>query len=360
MKVTIVGSGNGGCAIAAVLSMKGHDVSILKLGHHIHNENFYSLQKTKTIRLLGIEGEGTFTLLNVTTDPQEAINGADSIFIFYVTNYHSIVAEKICPYLLEHQCVILGPGYLGSLIFERTMRSMNNSKIPLFAELETLPYSSRIIKPGVVNISSRNIRHPFASYPSSRAHEIVEKLTPLIGTVFKRHHLIEVALHNPNLAIHTLGVLMNISRVEHPNKDFALYKDGFTPSMWNLVAQLDGEKMDVLERLNLPRIPYFDAFRFRTFEDVTIDSIKGFMHYANEAPAGPFSVNNRYITEDVPMGLGLLHSLGVMLGVKTPICDSLINIASSLIPERDFWSESRTIPSIWEGALDDLINKLIQ
>ncbi len=360
MKVTVVGSGHGGCAFAAVLAMKGHDVSILKLGHSIHTDNFNMLHERKRIKLVGIEGDGEFPLSNVTTDVQSALDGSDVIFVYYVTNYHPLVAEKISPFLYDKQIVILGPGYLGSLIFEKFLKELGKDRLPLFAELETLPFSSRIVKPGVVHISSRNVRHPFASYPASRSNEIVDRLKPLIGICFPRNHLIEVALHNPNLAIHTLGVLLNISRVENPNRDFAMYKDGFTPSMWNLVAKLDGEKMDVLEKLGLPRISYFDAFRFRTFDDTTIDALKGFRHYADEAPSGPFSINNRYITEDVPMGLGLLHSLGNLIDVNTPICDSLINIATALIPDRNFWSESRTIHSLWDGSLEDLIKKLTQ
>lgn len=358
MKVTVVGCGNGGCAFAAVLAMKGHEVNILKIGHSIHNENFYALRERRSIKLSGIEGNGEFPLCDVTTDPHEALNNTEVVFVYYVTNFHQLVAEKISPFLNEEQIIILGPGYLGSLIFEKVLRSVGKTKLPLFAELETLPFSSRITKPGEVNISSRNVRHPFASYPANRSGEIVDKLFPLIGTCFPRHHIIEVALHNPNLAIHTLGVLLNISRVENTRKDFAMYKDGFTPSMWNLVAKLDGEKMDVLQELNLSRIPYFDAFRFRTFEDVSIDALEGFMHYADEAPTGPFTIDNRYITEDVPMGLGLLHSLGEILGVNTPICDGLINIASALIPYRNFWSEARTIHSVWDGTLDDLISRL--
>lgn len=358
MKITIVGSGNGGCAFSAVLARKGYDVAILKLGHNVHNDNFKILQKRKKIKLSGIEGEGVFPLSEVTTDVQRALDGADVVFIYYVTNYHPIVAEKIAPYLHEKQLVILGPGYLGSLIFERALRSIGKTKVPLFAELETLPFSSRITQPGEVMISSRNVHHPFATFPSSRSTEVMEKLTQLIGICFKRNNIIEVALHNPNLVIHTLGVLLNISRVENSKKDFAMYKDGFTPSMWNLVEKLDGEKMDVLGKLNLPRISYFDAFRFRTFEDTSIDAHEGFMHYADEAPAGPFSIDNRYVTEDVPMGLGLLHSLGDFLNVDTPICNSLMNIATALIPSRNFWQESRTIQSVWDGSLKELLERI--
>jgi opine dehydrogenase len=358
MKIGIVGSGHGGCAMAAVLTMHGHEVNIVKLGKTIHNENFRVLQKRKMIRLSGIEGEGEFPLAQVTTDPSKTIPEVELVLIYYVSNYHSMVAERLAPYLHKEQSVILNPGYMGSLLFEKAMKVAGNMSTPLFAEFETLPYSCRIEQPGSVRIASRNVRHPFATYPASRAQEFVRHFGHVLGECIPRRHLLEVALHNPNLVIHTIGVLMNVALVEEPNRNFAMYRDGFSPSMWKLIMKLDEEKMDVLEKLGAPRISYFDEFRLRTFENTTIDSLEGFQHYASEAPDGPFSVDHRYVTEDVPMGLGLLHSLGQATGISTPICDSLINIANAFLPHHDFWAEARTIEFLWDGTLEEMLEVL--
>ena len=358
MKVAIVGSGHGGCAMAAALAMRDHRVSIVKLGKAIHVENFQILQKRKVIRLSGIEGNGEFPLDKVTMDPAEALPRAELVLVYYVSNYHEFVAERCAPYLHKGQIVVLNPGYAGSLLFEKQMKAAGNTSMPLFGEFETLPYSSRITEPGTVAIVSRNVRHPFATYPASRAGELVERLEPVLGKCVPRKHLLEVALHNPNLVIHTLGVLMNVSVVEHPDKTFAMYRDGFSPARWNVVKALDEEKMNVLESLDAPRVPYFDEFRLRTFEDISVDGLEGFKHYASEAPDGPFTIEHRYVTEDVPMGLGLLHSLGRATGIETPICDSVINIANALLPSHDFWQEARTLDKIWNGTLNELLDVL--
>jgi opine dehydrogenase len=39
---------------------------------------------------------------------------------------------------------------------------------------------------------------------------------------------------------------------------------------------------------------------------------------------GPFNINNRYVTEDVPVGCHVYHELGKKFGVPTPIIDSMI------------------------------------
>ena len=360
MKIAIVGGGHGGCAMAAVLAMQGHQVTIVKLGTALHTENFKVLRERKSICLTGIAGQGEFPLDQVTNEPAEVIPQAEIVLVFYVANYHPMVAKRLAPYLHEGQTVVINPGYAGSLFFVKEMRALGNTSSPLFAEFETLPYSSRILEPGTVWISSRNVRHPFSTYPASRAKELIKQLKPVLGECIPRQHILEVALHNPNLVIHTIGVLMNVALVEHPKKKFAMYRDGFSSSTWKLVFKLDKEKMDVLEKLGAPRIPYFDEFRLRTFEDTSIDGFQGFKHYASEAPDGPFAVEHRYITEDVPMGLGLLHSLGQATGVPTLVCDSLINIADVLLPKYKFWAELRTIESLWDGTLDDLLKVLTE
>jgi len=343
--------------MAAVMSMRGHEVSIIKLTTAIHNENFEALQK-KPIRLSGIEGEGEFPLDRVTREPSEAIPDAELVLIYYVSNYHEFVAKRISPYLHDKQGVVLNPGYGGSLILEREMRAVGKSKMPIFSEFETLPYSCRIVEPAQVNISSKNVRHPFATYPSSRAAEFVDRFQPVLGELVPRKNIFEVSLHNPNLLIHTTGIIMNAAQVEHPDKRFAMYRDAFSKSIWKLIGQLDTEKMDVLEKIGCPRTPYTDEFRLRTFKDTSVDFKEGFKHYANEAPGGPFSVDHRYVTEDVPMGLGLLHSLGKATGVATPICDSLIHIADAMLPHRSIWDELRTVEKLWDAGFAELLEAL--
>jgi len=358
MKITIVGSGHGGCAMAAVQAMRGHKVNIIKLSQAIHNENFALLRQRRTIQLSGMEGSGEFPLGQVTNEPSEAVPDAELVLVYYVANYHPMVAERLAPHLQRDQCVVLNPGYGGSLLFEKALKAAGNDSIPLFAEFETLPYSCRINAPGSVRIESLNVRHPFAAYPASRSREFIDRFSSVLGECPPRTHLLEVALHNPNLLIHTIGVLMNVALVENEDRPIHMYRDGFPPSMRNLIRRLDDDKMDVLEKLGAPRVPYFDEFQARTFLERDEDFQAGFMHYASEAPGGPYSVDHRYVTEDVPMGLVLLHSLGEAAGVPTPVCDSLVHIASGFLPEHDFWAEGRTMESLWDGSLEELLETL--
>jgi opine dehydrogenase len=50
----------------------------------------------------------------------------------------------------------------------------------------------------------------------------------------------------------------------------------------------------------------------------------------------------RYIQEDVPASLVPIASIGKMLGIETPIINSIITIASA-INGCDYWAEGRTV-----------------
>lgn len=128
--------------------------------------------------------------------------------------------------------------------------------------------------------------------------------------------------------------------------------------VWNMVESLDKEKMGVLEKVGLERLSYVEACKFRNFENQTIDAKEAFLTYAkNSSPKGPFVAGSRFITEDVPEGLVLLESLGLMLDVETPTCTGLINIASAALAT-DFRENARTVELLGKENLEKIIGTL--
>jgi opine dehydrogenase len=67
--------------------------------------------------------------------------------------------------------------------------------------------------------------------------------------------------------------------------------------------------------------------------------------FAVASSKGPFSMQDRYVTEDVPIGVTLTASLGRLLGVVTPTYDAIIHIAS-VVNETDYLESGRTLANL--------------
>ncbi|HEY4553728.1 MAG TPA: NAD/NADP octopine/nopaline dehydrogenase family protein [Bacillaceae bacterium] len=359
MNITIVGSGHGGSAAAACMSKDGHNVSMLKLSSR-PCDHFDRLKESRLISLQGIEGEGVFPLREVTHDPAEAIPDADIILVYYVSNYHEKLAKALAPYVHKNQIVYICPGYLGSVMFMNELKRIGREKeAPLFVEGETLPYSCRVTEPGTVKVYSKNYGHPIATLPADRVKEACSVLTPIIGHCIERENIAEVALHNPNLIMHTVGIALNAAYIENSNGNFSMYTEGFTPSTWKVAKELDQEKISVLNKIHATPRTYLDEFMVRTFENPSqYSKDEAFDIYAESVrDLRTDCVDNRYITEDVPIGLGLLHSLGKHLGVPTPVADSIITLAGTMVGE-DYFEQARTIESLGFANIEDLLQSI--
>ena len=341
MNVTIIGAGNGGYSHAFKIAQRGHDVTLVKTSHAMHEESFDAVLRNGGIWAIDDtdNGKKSFVDVKASRNIEESVKSAEIILVITQSLQHASLGKVIGPFLIPQQLLVVMPGYMGSVYFRQ------NCVVDdvIFAEGESLPYDARIVEPGVVQILFQNVRNPLAFMPAVEKENGLAKMKKLLERFYLRESIVESALHNPNLIVHTIGAIMNAARIEYSKGEFWMYREAFTPSIMNLVEDLDREKMNILKVFNLPQQSFHKSFQFRTYEDLSADSRTVLESYAyGGSPKGPVEVNNRYIYEDVPMGLCLMSSIGKKFGVETPIADALINIASSLLA-RDFWKEGRTL-----------------
>ena len=342
MKIAILGAGNAGCAVAADLTMHGHDVTLIKTSHAMHDDNFQFLLENEGKMTLNEFGEIKSANIHRLSRDVSEIRGAEIVIIYIQTNYHEQLIERIAPFLEDGQILLINPGYLSTAY---VLKHCGNKDI-IIAEAESSFIDGRIMEPGYFRVGFRNVRNPIGIFPSSRQQEAAAKLDQLGERLVYLNSVVEAALHNPNMIVHTVGSVLSIPRIEKSHGDFCLYHEALTrenPATWRVLDALDEEKMNVLGALGFERLRYVDACKYRNSLDDDSDAKEVFLNYA-EMPTrakGPTAVEPRYISEDVPQGLVMLEAIAKSLQVPTPICTGLIEIASAALG-RDLRAEGRT------------------
>ncbi len=355
MKVAILGAGNGGCAVAADLSLRGHEVTLIKTSNAMHDDNFNYLTENNGKICLFEKGTEKYTNIAHCTRDLSKLSECEMVIIYIQTNYHEQLIEKISPYLNDGQILVINPGY-----FSTAYVLKHCSKKVYVVEAQSSFIDCRIAEPGYIKVGFRNVRNPLAIYPADKKDMVIETLEKLGFPFTYLNNTIEAALHNPNLIVHTVGAIMSIPRIEKTNGDYCMYHEVFTPSVWKILEKLDSEKMDVLEKMGFERLPYVEACKFRNSLDEERDGKEVFFWYAAmpTRAKGPIVVDSRYISEDVPQGLVMLESLAKVLNVETPICTSLIEMASAALG-RDMRSKGRTLEKLGIENIKTILGKSI-
>lgn len=354
MKIAILGAGNAGCAAAADLTIKGHTVSLIKTSDSIHDDSYNVIVSNNNQITLSENNIDTVCKIQTVTRDISYVAAADVIIVFTQTNYHEALIERFKNYLCDGQIVLFNPGYLSTAYM---LKHKTFDKDITIVEAESSFIDCRIVEPGRVSVSFRNVRNPVGIFPSTKKEKTIPILDKLECNFTYLDSVIEAALHNPNLIVHTVGAIMSIPRIEKTNGDYCMYWEVFTPSVWNILEKLDKEKMDVLEELGCERLSYVEACKYRNSLDDNRDAKEVFMWYAAMPTAvkGPTSVNSRYITEDVSQGLVMLESFASIIDVKTPVCSALINIANAAL-NIDFRLVGRNIENLGKNNIDYILS----
>ncbi len=356
MKISILGAGNGGCAVAADLTMKGHEVTLIKTSHAMHDDNFEYLAAHDGEMTLNEFGVSSSAHIHRLTRDVRELQDAEIVIIYIQTNFHEQLIQRIAPYLQNDQILLINPGYLSTAY---VLKHCPDKRI-IVAEAQSSFIDGRIMEPGLFRVGFRNVRNPIGIYPLARKAEAIQKLDQLQERFVYLNSVIEAAIHNPNLVVHTVGSVMSIPRIEKTHGEFCMYHEAYTRdniATWKILEALDEEKMNVLEKLGFARLSYVEACKYRNSLDEGREAKEVFLDYAamDTRAKGPTKVDSRYISEDVPQGLVMLEALGKALRVPTPVTAALIEIASAALG-RDLRAEGRTP----EGLGVENIERILQ
>lgn len=345
--VAVLGAGNGGKAMAADLTLRGFQVRL----YDRYPSAVADVQQRGGIHLHGSERAGFASIPTATTDLNAAVEGADILVIVVPAPAHEYVVDELLPLLADGQTVLFTPGYLGSILLRRRVQAVRPELNVVVGEACSLPYACRMIGPAEVGLRGIKRVLDAAAVPAGDTPKLVERLQPLFPALVPVSNVLEAALNNPNPISHVPTCLLNFGRMDQPRtKDWHDFEEWVTPKIHNLQARLDHERMAVLSALKLNGLD-MEQWSERAYGGRPKDQLQT----RGDIPSNALAVPERYITEDVPMGLVPLEALAQLNGLQVPITAMLITLASELYG-RDFRAEGRHLGVLgWDGLTPEQI-----
>lgn len=340
--ITILGAGAAAQTIAADLTLKGLKIIICE--HQKFANRFKPILESGTIECTGLV-EGVAKLYKATINFKEAIEEADLINVPVPSIGHENMFDEMIPHLRDGQTIIVWSGDAGSLRLAKKIEEKRPNLKVNIAETHTMPFGTRVIEPGKVNVLLLAKEICLAAFPAKDTEKILKLAKEMYPNIVPLDNILAISLSNPNPTVHPPGSLLNVGRIEYSKGDFYMYREGITASTARVVSELYDETHRVATAFGFKILEYDDEdFRstgtimacefWAPFDKIgIIASIKG-----------PSSLDDRYIIEDLPFGLVHRSQLGELVGVKTPIIDGIISIGN-VVCEADFW-KGRTLEDL--------------
>ncbi|MBM6969211.1 NAD/NADP octopine/nopaline dehydrogenase family protein [Pseudoramibacter alactolyticus] len=381
--IAIIGAGGVGKTMAGDCALAGQKVNLWE--QEGFKKNLTNIMRTgiklsgNQFSTYGFERKGIGRLNMATTDMAEAVKGAGNIIVTTIAGAHETVFRELIPLLEDGQVVHIIPDNLGTFEFRKIMRELGCTTKVIVGAWYTAPYGVRIVRRGGVTTNECKVEDRItfirgAALPASDSDDFIAA-ADYIGAFdairtgdgfIKGTDVIDVNLGNVNPVIHVPGTVLGVSTMQNFDtvlgqemKNYSLYGFALCPAIAQVQSVFWEEEKALAKTMNvgLTTVNYEDFFSRTTMygkEYMGPDFAVPFEEkYENFFGDGPFSLEDRYITEDVPVGCYFIQQLGDKYDVPTPIVDSMILLASTML-DRDLTGDSKfTLDYLEIGHMND-------
>jgi opine dehydrogenase len=318
MRLAVLGAGAIGPAAAVLALSRGHQAV---------------LWSPSGAGIAGLDGritaegliEGAFPL-PATTELEAAFRGADAAFLAVPAYAFDTVLPRIAAALPAHLPLLIAPAAsLAPLALDALLarHGAEPGRAPI-GGMATTPGGARRLGPARVRVAMLRSTVEMAAVPAAAAPAMAALATELFGLACPTvRDVLQVALLNLNPIAHSVMALTNVTRMER-GEEWSQYAM-MTPAACRLMEAMGGEREALAA-----------AYGHR------LDSLASFLHRANGvalAPLaeiaaaiaakrpevlGPKTMDSRYVTEDVPFGLGFYLAAAAPRGVAMPVTEAVV------------------------------------
>ncbi len=341
---SVLGGGNGGQSLAGDLAERGFHVAAI---FDRFPQAVAAVGQRGGVELVGPVRSGFGKIDLATSDLGQAVAAGDVLLVVVPAYAHEWMAENMAPHLRDGQTVVLVPGYPGSsLIFRRIFRQKGVTARVLIAETVSLPYATRLVGPAQAGIKGIKRVLQIAALPHGDTARVLDVLKPALPQLEPTDNVLVTAMNVSNPIGHVPTYLLNLGRIEGamPKGHFD-WHDWATPRIKKVSIGIDNERVQVAAALGVHAYTKAELSQMQYAGEAW-----KIIQPAGEIPASSETIPDRFITEDVPHGLVPVASFGRILGVPTPVIDSLIWIACT-VQGVDYWKEGRTLEKMGLAGL---------
>ncbi len=339
-RITVIGAGNGGHAIAGHFGLLGHEITLYDRMPDALNE----IEKAGGIELTeAIIGFGKVN--GVTTSLKEAVKGAEIIMIATTADAHAEVARNITPYLQENQIIVLNPGRTcGAIEFRKVCNEFGLPNKVFIAEAQSLIYACRIEQPGKVRIIGVKDKVLLAALPSTDTSYITETLNHVFNCFIPVQNVMVTSLENIGAIFHPSVVLFNAATIER-GQSFFFYND-MTPRVAVFLEKMDKERLAIGKAFGI-QLTSATEWISLAYPNITGDDLCSKMksNPAYYKILAPNKLESRLLLEDIPTGILPMMELGKLAGVETPLMNAVFAMSEHLL-DKDFRLTGRTLENL--------------
>ncbi|MFX1245509.1 MAG: NAD/NADP octopine/nopaline dehydrogenase family protein [Promethearchaeota archaeon] len=371
--IAILGGGTTGRCQAADCALAKREVRLYELPEFA--KELGKIIKTRELRLsgpqvnlYGFKRDGLAKIDTITTDMKEAVEGAGIISVSIPAIGFKAFFEKLIPHLEDGMIIHFCTGNFGSLLLRKMMHELGCDKKVIIGEWSSQPYGVRIKTEGGVKLPELNLLYRAitlrgATLPSTDQSAFLESaqyFPPLDSVVnpVEGDTVIDIGLSNVNPMLHVPGTILGVGVMEnwgiifgHDKYDFSIYSHAYCPSISEIQYAFYQEERQIAEAIGVGIQPFdkqdfFSRTNILGAEFMGPDVVVPFTEQFHLLKAtGPYTIHNRYITEDVPVGCHIFYELGKKFGVQTPIIESFITLAS-VMTKIDFFQTGVTLKDL--------------
>ncbi len=358
-KITVLGAGNGGQTMAGYLAAQGNQVTLFE--HPDFKDKLLKIRNKGEITLKGaLNCSGKLAM--ATSDPREAVNGADIIYLVAPTFAQKPMFELVAQFLKDDQIIILLPGNFGSLSLQKLLKEKGiNARLGI-AEADTIPFACRQIEPGLIDVWGMKKTMSLASLPGNDIDRIISEIQDYFPLPLEpAPNIIAIGLYNTNMILHCPTMIMNAGRIDSDVSGFQFYKDGMSASVCKVMEAMDRERMNIGSALGIDLLSTMEDMKkiYQLDGETLRETILNNPVYCGHGKDSPSSINHRYLNEDVPYLLVPVSELGKILGVPTPVMDSTI-LLSGIINSNDYFRTGINLEKLGlDGLSKEEIIKLV-